>query len=50
MSINFYNIEKSVKKVRMSEQHLNSLYGSEIIEDDFESFKKDVSFNDVLKF
>ncbi len=50
MSINFYNIEKSVKKVRMSEQHLNSLNGNELIEDNFESFKKDVSFNDVLKF
>ena len=29
MNINNYNIEKSVKKVRMSEQHLNSLYDND---------------------
>ena len=50
MNINDYNIEKSVKKVRMSEQHMNSLHDNDLIEDNFESFKKDVSFNDVLKF
>ncbi len=45
-----YNIKKSVKKVKMSEQHLNSIYNNDLYEDDFEAFKKDISYNDVMKF
>ena len=45
-----YKIEKSVKKVKMSEQHLHNILNNDLCENEFESFKKDISFNEVMKF